>query len=97
MKKIKMGKLATPSWILKGFKSKEEYDKKMGKKTSGKHAGKAYKVKKCPKCGGTNVGVVLGQEEGRGKSEWECKKCKWKGKDIDEKEVGEEEFLKLGE
>lgn len=94
-----MGKLATPEWILKGYKSKEEFERKSGKKTSGSSskAGKTYKVKKCPKCGSTSVSVVLGQEEGRGKSEWECKKCKWKGKDVDEKEVGEEEFMKIGE
>jgi len=93
-----MGKLATPEWVLKGYKSKEEHDKKMGKKTSGgKPTGKVYKVKKCPKCGSTKVGIVLGQEEGKGKSEWECKKCKWKGRDIDEKKINEEEFLKLGE
>jgi len=92
-----MGKLATPDWILKGYNSKEEYDKKMGNKNTSKASGKVYKVKKCPKCGSANVGVVLGQEEGKGKSEWECKKCRWIGRDIDEKEVGEEEFLKLGE
>lgn len=95
-----MGKLSTPEWILKGYKSKEEYDKKIGNKTGtgkGKAAGKTHKVKKCPKCSSTDVGIVLGQEEGKGKSEWECKKCKWKGRDIDEKEVDEEEFLKLGE
>ena len=33
--------------------------------------------------------VVLTGEEGKGAKEWECKKCKWTGKNIDEKELTE--------
>jgi hypothetical protein len=32
-------------------------------------------------------------EEGKGAKEWECKKCKWSGKNIEEKEVTEDEFM----
>lgn len=91
-----MGKLSTPEWVLEGFASKEAWEKKKGIKSK-KSTGKKYKVKICPKCGSSEVSVILGQEEGRGKSEWECKSCKWKGKNIDEKDVGEEEFMKMGE
>ena len=57
-----MGKLATPEWILKGSKSKEEWERKTGKKAGGKKEGKSYKVKACPKCGSKDVSVVLGGE-----------------------------------
>ncbi len=93
-----MGKLSTPEWVLKGYKSKDEYEKKTGKKTTGKkEGGKTYKVKKCPKCGSRDVSVLLGGEEGKGSRGWECKKCKWQGKSPNEEEISEGEFLKLGE
>ena len=93
-----MGKLSTPEWVLKGYKSKDEYEKKTGKKTTGKkEGGKTYRVKKCPKCGSRDVFVLLGGEEGKGSNGWECKKCKWKGKTVDEEEVSEDEFLKFME
>ncbi len=89
-----MGKLATPDWIREGYDSKAEYEKAKGIKTK-KPKGKTYKIRVCPKCKSDNVGVVLSEsdsEEGGG-NEWECRKCKWKGRDVQEKEIGEEEFL----
>ena len=88
-----MGKLETPAWIKEGYKSKEEYERKTGKKTAEKKAGKTYNVKVCPKCGSSEVGVVLVGEEGKKASDWECKSCKWHGRDIDEKTLTEDEFL----
>ncbi|MCW8966209.1 MAG: hypothetical protein OQK82_05940 [Candidatus Pacearchaeota archaeon] len=91
----KKTKLATPEWILEGYDSEEEYEKTKGidkKKTSGK----TFKIRKCPKCSSDDVGIVLSNsdaEEGGGK-EWECRKCKWKGANIKEEELSEEEFLK---
>lgn len=79
-------KLATPDWILKG-------EKKPSKKKTNE---KTFKIKKCPKCRSDDVGLVLSNsdlEEGGGK-EWECKKCKWRGIDIKEEELNEEEFMK---
>ncbi len=81
-----MGKLKTPDWILQGKEKPKE-----------KKKGKTYKIRKCPKCGSTNVNVVLTGEEGRGSQGWECKKCKWTGKNIETEEVSEDEFLKMGE
>ena len=79
-----MGKLTTPDWILKGKKKPEEKKKQ----------GKSYKVKKCPKCGSTEVSLVLVGEEGKKPENWECRACKWRGKGIEEKELTEDEFLK---
>ena len=77
-----MGKLKTPDWILKGVKALK------------KKQGKTYKVKKCPKCGSTEVFIVLMGEEGKKPENWECRACKWKGRNIEEKELNENEFLK---
>ena len=91
----KKNKLATPEWILEGYDSEEEYEKTKGGAKK-KKSGKTFKIRKCPKCGGDNVGIVLSNsdaEEGGGK-EWECRKCKWKGKNIDEQELTEDEFMK---
>lgn len=77
-----MGKLKTPDWILKGEKAPEK--KKQEKK---------FKVKKCPECGSTEVAIVLVGEEGKSADNWECKACKWKGRNIEEKELTEDEFL----
>jgi ribosomal protein L37AE/L43A len=52
---------------------------------------KTFKVRKCPKCDSDEVGVVVGREK---KGAWECKKCKWTGKDINESEFSEDEFMK---
>jgi len=88
-----MGKVQTPEWILKGYDSEEAYNEKKGIKSK-KREKKAFKIRKCPKCGSDEVGVVLGQEEGKGTGEWECKKCGWIGKSVKEEEVSEEEFMK---
>ncbi len=84
-------KLKTPDWIIEGYKSKEEYEKVKGIKSEKKK--KLYKLKKCPKCESTEVSVVLGGEEGNGSRGWQCKSCSWKGKDVDEKEMSEDEFI----
>lgn len=77
-----MGKIKTSNWILK---NKEKPSKKKLK---------SFKIRLCPKCGSDDVSVILGNEDGKGKGEWECKKCKWKGTNIKEKEMNEEEFMK---
>ena len=92
-----MGKLSTPDWIKEGYDSKEEYEKAKGIKNKPKKTGKTYKVKQCPKCKSTDVNVVLTGEEGKKADNWECKKCKWSGRNIDEKEVSEDEFLEIME
>lgn len=89
-----MGKLSTPDWIREGYDSKEDYEKAKGIKSSSKK-GKFKKIKVCPKCGTSEIRVILGGEEGKGSRGWECLKCKWKGKEADEKELNEEEFLKF--
>jgi len=78
-----MGKIKTPDWILKGEKKPKEKKQK-----------KTFKIRKCPECGSDDVGVVLGNEEGKGTGEWECHECSWKGKNIQEEELSEEEFMK---
>jgi len=88
----KKPKIQTPEWVLKGYNSENEYLEKTGKKKK-PASGKTFKIRKCPKCKSTDVSVLLGREEGKGKGEWQCKKCKWSGKDIVEEEVGEDEFL----
>ena len=55
---------------------------------------KTFRLRICPKCGSDEVGVVLTGEEGKGAKEWECRKCKWQGKDIVERELTEDEFMK---
>ena len=81
-----MGKLKTPDWILQGKEKPQE-----------KKKGKTFKVRKCPKCGSDKVSVVLTGEEGHSSGEWECKKCKWIGRNVKIEEVSEDEFLELGE
>ncbi|MEK6898066.1 MAG: hypothetical protein AABX28_01775 [Nanoarchaeota archaeon] len=78
-----MGKLKTPDWILKGGKELKEKKKQ-----------KTFKIRRCPKCKSDSVSVVLGFDEGKSNGEWECKKCKWTGKDVKETELNEEEFMK---
>lgn len=88
-------KLKTPAWVLEGYDSEADYNKAKGISDE-KKKGKTFKIRKCPKCGGDDVGIVLinsDSEEGGGK-EWECRKCRWKGKDIQEKELSEDEFMK---
>ena len=78
-----MGKLKTPDWVLEGKKEPKE-----------KKKSKTFKIRKCPKCGSDDVFVVLGMDDGNGKGEWECKRCKWVGKILKEEEVSEDEFIK---
>ncbi len=86
-------KLSTPAWILEGYDSPAAYAKAKGIKKE-KKSEKTFKIRVCPKCKSDNVCVVLTGEEGKGAKSWECKKCKWVGTDIDEKELTEEEFMK---
>lgn len=95
----KKSKITTPDWVLKGEKPPAK-----------KKAEKTFKMRECPKCKSDNVVVVLTGEEGsaedeplatssassqsKGKGEWECRKCSWKGQDVAEKEITEDEFLK---
>ena len=79
-----MGKLSTPDWILKG---KEKPKEKKSKE-------KTFNLRRCPKCSSDNVNVLLTGEEGKSAREWECKKCKWHGKDVKEEELTEDEFMK---
>ena len=88
-----MGKLATPDWIKEGFDSKKDWEKAHGSGKK-KKSDKTFKLRLCPKCESDKISVVLGEEEGKNKGEWECKKCGWRGSDIKEKELTEEEFMK---
>lgn len=72
--------MKTPDWILEG----KEPPKK-------KKTGKTFKIRECPKCKSGDVGVVIGKER---IGEWECKKCKWIGGNVKEKELTEDEFMK---
>ncbi|MFA5953227.1 MAG: hypothetical protein WC812_01410 [Candidatus Pacearchaeota archaeon] len=92
---MKKAKLSTPTWILEGYDSLEAYNKAKGLNKKSKKSGKTYKIKICPKCKSDNVGVVLieSSEETGGGKEWECRKCKWKGKSPVDKELTEDEFL----
>ena len=83
-------KLKTPDWVLEGYDSEEDYLKSKGK-TSKKKKGKTFRLKKCPECKRDNVGVVVERET---KGGWECHKCKWKGTNIKEDELSEEELMK---
>jgi hypothetical protein len=85
--------MKTPDWIIQGFDSKADWEKKQGIKSK-KKKGKTFKVRECPKCKSRDVGVVIGGGEGKGSDGWQCNKCKWKGHDIKEKELTEDEFMK---
>lgn len=102
----KKSKLSTPEWILEGYDSEEEYNKKKGikkenltsskkLKSKTKKSKKTFAIKVCPQCRSSDVGVVL-KEQGKA-DEWECHKCGWKGRDIQEKELSEDEFIKYME
>jgi hypothetical protein len=83
----KRSKIQTPDWILKGKKAPKK-----------KNTGRIFKIRSCPKCGSSDVGVeITGEECKGGKCNWECRKCKWKGQNIKEEELSEEEFLKRSE
>ena len=80
----KKSKLKTPDWILKG-----------GKKPDKKKEERTFKIKECPKCKSDDVGIVITGEECKGgKCNWECRKCKWIGTNIIEKELTEDELMK---
>jgi len=102
-----MGKLSTPDWVKEGYSSKAEYEKKWHSQVrpnssesqvkgikSKKKEGKTFKIKKCPKCESDKIHVMLIGEEGKSAKEWECKKCKWHGREVDEQELTEEQFMK---
>ena len=103
----KKNKVATPDWILEGYDSKADYEKaKQATKQSDdsstkgisqeKKMGKSFKIRECPKCGSDDVGVVLSNSDSEvgGGKEWECRKCKWVGTNVNEKELAEDELLK---
>lgn len=83
----KKSKLATPTWILEGYDSPEEYEKAQGKKSE-KKSGKTFNLRFCPKCDSDEMKVVEGEV-----GVWECKKCGWRGKDVNKKELTEDEFM----
>ena len=85
----KKKKLSTPAWITEGYDSPAEYNKAKGIKKE-KKTGKTFNIKECPDCGSDDVGVVIGDE-----GSWECHKCKWRGMDIQEKELTEDELMKF--
>src|SRR5271157_5555383 len=89
-----MGKLATPDWIREGFDSKADWEKSQGVSKKKKSSEKTFRLRRCPKCGSDQVAVILGEEEGKNRGEWECKKCSWKGTDVKEEELNEEKFMK---
>ena len=90
----KKEKLATPAWILEGFDSEADYDKKHGVKKEKKKTAKTFTIRECPECSSDDVGVVVGGDEGKGSKGWECHKCKWSGININEKELTEDELMK---
>ena len=90
----KKEKMKTPDWIIEGYDSPAEYNKAKGIKSE-KKVGNTFKIRECPKCHSDDVGLVLSNsdaEQGGGK-EWECRKCKWKGSDVNEKELTEDELM----
>ena len=102
----KKNKLSTPAWIMEGFDSEDAYNKSKGVKSEKKKGpssgspkalnsgSKTFKIRECPKCGSDEVGVdITGEECKGGECNWECRKCKWKGQDIVEKELTEKELM----
>jgi len=60
-----------------------------GEKKPKKDGEKKFVLKCCPACGSRNVSVVLGE-----KYMWQCNDCGFKGTEIIEQEVSENDFLK---
>ncbi len=93
----KKSKLATPEWITGGFDSKADWEKATGAKQE-KKKGKTFKIRECPECSSDEVGIVLSGSDSESSSgtgkEWECRKCKWKGSNVSEKELNEDELMK---
>jgi hypothetical protein len=50
---------------------------------------KTFKVRFCPKCKSDDVCILIGGEFGM----WECKSCKFQGKNFQVKELNEEEYF----
>ena len=88
----KKNKLSTPTWIMEGFDSEADYNKSKGIDTK-KKKGKTFKVRECPECKSEDVGLVVGNAEGKDANEWECHKCKWHGTEIVIKELTEDELM----
>lgn len=92
----KRNKVKTPEWILEGYDSPEAYNKAKGLKSK-KTNEKTFKIRECPKCRSDEVGIVLSnsdsEEDSKTGKEWECRKCKWQGKKVNEKELTEDEFM----
>lgn len=80
-------KLKTPDWVLEG---KEKPDKK-------KEREKSFSIKVCPKCKSDDVEISLSnldfEEESNTGKTWECKKCKWKGENVKDKTLSEDELM----
>jgi hypothetical protein len=93
----KKGKLATPDWIIEGYDSPEEYAKAKGKSSPAKKDNKTFKIKVCPKCSSDDVAITLSnldsEEESNTGRQWECKKCKWTGITIKERQLTEDELM----
>ena len=87
--------MKTPDWIIEGFDSKADWEKKKGlgleDNEKGKKKGKTFKVRKCPECKSDDVGVVVEKDAS---GAWECKKCDWKGHKPKNEELTEDEFMK---
>ncbi len=81
----------------KSIMSKNEIKDAPKKGKSPGKSGKTFKIRICPKCKSDEVGVVLTGEEGKNSGEWECHKCNWKGRNIEEKELNEDEFMEYGD
>ena len=91
----KKSKLATPAWITEGYDSPAEYEKAKGISSKKKKVGKTFKIKVCPKCDSDDVGIVLVGDDGKGSGDWECRKCGWKGSNVVEKELTEDELMEF--
>jgi rubredoxin len=74
----KKSKIQTPDWILKGEEGPKEEKKK----------GKTFNLRRCPECDSDELGVVIGEV-----GLWECRKCGWKGENVKEDELTEDEFM----
>ena len=93
-------KLSTPTWIIEGYDSEADYNKAKGMSkehrsvypqtlNDGAKKAKTFKIRECPECGSDDMSVVIGEI-----GVWKCNKCDYKGKDIQERELSEEEFMK---
>ena len=99
-------KLKTPDWIIEGYNSPEDYAKAKGKSVPAKESkpqkdkeekSKTFKIRVCPKCKSDDVAITLSnmdfEEESNTGRQWECKKCKWTGENIEERKLTEDELM----